>query len=63
LKVTVDRERKPVPLIVSVCGVIPTARDAGARREIVGIGLLVVTVNVMPTVEVLPDAELVTFTW
>ena len=54
--------RKPVPVIVSVWDVAPTAREAGLSCVIVGIGLAVgVTVKVA-VAEPPPGAGLVTTT-
>jgi hypothetical protein len=51
LKVTVDVVRNPVPLIVSACGVAPTANEVGDIDETAGTGLLagsVVEVVLLP---------------
>ena len=40
MNVTVDDERNPVPFMVSVCGVAPTANDEGESDVTVGSGLL-----------------------
>jgi hypothetical protein len=45
--VTVDVVRNPAPLIVSNCGVAPTAREAGDNDETVGMGLPAETVTVV----------------
>jgi hypothetical protein len=51
LKVTVDDERNPVPLMVSDCGAVPTAKDGGESAVMVGTGL----VGAATATEAVPD--------
>jgi hypothetical protein len=62
LKVTVDVDKKPVPLMVSVCGVAPAVRVAGDRDVTVGTGLLAVTAKLTATDDPPPGAAFVTTT-
>ena len=38
MKATVEVERNPAPLMVRACGVAPTAREAGMRPVMAGVG-------------------------
>ena len=51
LKVTLDDERNPVPLIVSGCGVAPTVNEVGESAVTVGTGLL----GAATAIEAVPD--------
>jgi hypothetical protein len=49
LKVTVELETKPVPVIVSVCAVAPAITGVGDRPVIVGTALITVKLSVLDT--------------
>jgi hypothetical protein len=51
LKVTVDDERNPVPLMVSGCGAAPTVKDGGNSAVTVGTGL----VRAVTAIEAVPN--------
>jgi hypothetical protein len=59
LNVTVDDERNPVPLIVSVWGAAPAASEDGFRPDIVGTGLLEGALTLAEADPTLPSKRLV----